>query len=214
MPALRRAVEQLIQQTQQRGERSKSINGASNISLDELQHVLADHRKLVDANDNIAKQVGELNMTMVRSNAEIVTELQANRRLLAGNRRLLEMGTLQWAMSNASIGAFRYIDVASHEVGLVTSEKLVRNILSAFAKGKCTFLDDGIRIQDENNAQQRPKQKPNWYGRCSEVDQVAFDALAEKAAFHDALKEQISGLTGQNPRIAQHDSGKYAIYQT
>jgi len=210
-PALRQAAEDLVQVAI-----CESSQGAT---LDELKHIHSLNQQLLDANGGISEKLGELNTTLlnsnkevnttlstlVNSNAEVVTELKAN-------RRLLEVGSLQWAITNASAGAFNYIQGTEQNrySPPASSEALVKKILLLFTRGNGMYLPVGDKIRDENawSVHQHNVER----GKVPEADKGKFE-LSEVASFHTALIGQIYSLTGQGPRVEKKDDGRYVIYR-
>jgi hypothetical protein len=172
----------------------------------------------------LANQLGELNdTTLVEWNAEVVVaEVVAADEPKAKKLRLLEVGTLQWAIPNASIGSFGHNDREYCRNGCwKNSEALIIQILLAFMQGSM-FLLEYMEIpgQRERRAEvaQRLHDDSVMDGSYAEAaadtqearnkKQAALETackLYETSVFHKRLTEQIFGLTGQKPRIAKHD---------
>jgi hypothetical protein len=183
-------------------------------TVDEVKRIHSLSQKLVDSTGDIARHLGELHMTLVRSNAETVTELKAN-------RRLLEVGTLQWAIANASIGAFMYdtfplsytATSSNSPQKRITSEHLVRDILSFFMMGQGMSFEKGKTRDIGKTRRHRTEDAYHQYiGSLRTKADIAALERSEVSDFLDRLKRQIFQLTGQHPRVEEEREGDKAYY--
>jgi CO dehydrogenase/acetyl-CoA synthase alpha subunit len=133
--------------------------------------------------------------TLIQSIAELkkeMTELNANVVLQTKHQ------TLEWAISNAEMGSFKYYEKADNyncyhcNRSQVASAELVRLVLMIFRNGSGRYIDKlGLTHTSSGGVNDQNKE-------------------SEKN-FRDALSTQIHNLTGQKPRFAITD-GRYAIY--
>jgi hypothetical protein len=134
--------------------------------------------------NTLIQSIAELKKEMTKLNANVV--LQTKHQML------------EWAISNAEVGSFKYYEKDDCNDGYhynrsqVASAELVRLVLMNFRNGSGRYIDKlgltstSYRCGNEKNEE------------------------SEKQ-FRDALSTQIHNLTGQKPRFAITD-GRYAIY--
>jgi hypothetical protein len=156
-------------------------------------------------NDNLA-----INKSMAESGTAIASEVKQIQERLAAVvasvdqlkhkqdtlLKIQRISTLQWAMTNTSIGSFEY-HTAPNNYEAVSSSTLVLLILGTFMQGKGRFLPDGRLKMSTNNTNSYQRSKP------FETEEVA--------AFHKALVDHIYTLTGSEP-ILRLSEGKMAIF--
>lgn len=142
-------------------------------------------------------QIKRIDDTGLETNTALLTEVKRLRASIdqlkkqqEGLLKLQRTANLQWAMANASIGAFEYHD-DPNKYESVSSSTLVSGILGTFLQSKGRFLPDG-----------RLKAASRRYN--------AFTA-EEVTDFHKAIADHIFRLTGSEPSLRLTE-GKMAIF--
>jgi hypothetical protein len=165
---------------------------------DDSEPIHEEPHKELDSNisndPNISTDAADQPGKEINNTTGVVTELKAN-------RRLLEMGILQRAMTNASIRVFYYDTNNCSTTPTCSSEGIVQAILFCFMQGQGMYLDyDNVVVQQA----------------CSFVKLTGAgsrNADSDRSLFHKELTQHIFGLTGQKPRIAKEDDGRYVIHK-
>lgn len=98
-------------------------------------------------------------------------------------------GTLQWAISNASVGSFKYQEPRTDSFGksyylAISSEALVRDILLSFMERTGRWLSNDL------------------YKKATAFSRDLNDEKNTQSC-RDALSQQIHSLTGTKPRIVK-----------
>lgn len=163
-----------------------------------------------DPSSNVVQKLSDLTLEQL-SSKKILEQLKRsfdtkidtlNRQVEGLNSELLSLRTevshgakmqsLEWAIENVEkYGAFEYRHTKVNPNSSYASPEFVRSVLIWFRKGQGTFIDENIYVDEYRLDEPGPK---------------------SKAAFRAKLTEQILQLTGQKPRIAQKEDGRYSIH--
>lgn len=180
---------------------SSTALAAARESVVELRHIHSGVDKLLDGVDKLRVSVestsAESKAHVGRIEAALAGIKSAISEQATTSRRLARTKSIQWALSHADIGEFRYYRVpeggyVGHSQG--SSKDLVISILQCFNRGAGSYIPrstlDGM-----------------WFG-----DSDKAKSTKSVADFHAKLVEQLHTLLGEKPDIRPEAGEKHAIY--